>query len=75
MDGSVYATLSVTFLDQEDQDVEGTALHWACSNDYLDVVQLLLQYDNVDVCSTDIHAKEPIHYAARNGHTESYYSF
>jgi hypothetical protein len=72
MDGFVDATLSVTFLDQENQDVEGTALHWACIYDYLDFVQLLLKYDNVDVCSTDSDVVEPIHHAALNGHTESY---
>jgi hypothetical protein len=73
-DGIVNATLSVIFEDEEYQYevCESTALHWACMNGYLDVVQLLLKYDNVDVCCRDNHCNESIHYAAEFGHNESY---
>jgi ankyrin repeat protein len=59
--GFVDATLRVALLDVDD-DLEGTALHWACMYGYLDVLQLLLKY--VNVCSTDSDVTEPIHYAA-----------
>jgi hypothetical protein len=49
-----------------------TALHWACIHGYIDVVLLLLNYDNVDLCSKDRRGNEPIHYAAQYGHMESY---
>jgi ankyrin repeat protein len=81
-DGLVNATLSVTLAvpfsviaeDEEDEELHnrGTALHWACINGYVDVVQLLLKYDNVDVSSKDNHDNAPIHYAADVGHTESF---
>jgi ankyrin repeat protein len=66
-DGVIDATLPVIY-----EYREGTALHWACSNGYFDLVLLLLTYFKVDVCSKDTNGNEPIYYAAQNGHTESY---
>jgi ankyrin repeat protein len=66
-DGFVNATLSVYCKPNQT-----TALHWACMNFYMDAALLLLNYDNVDVCSNDNFGNEPIHYAAELGHTESY---
>jgi hypothetical protein len=67
-DGFVDATLTVTY----EWRSKGTALHWAVMNGYLDAVMLLLKYDKVDVCFQDNNGNEPIHFAAQNGHTESY---
>jgi hypothetical protein len=68
-EGFVNATLSVN----DGLNPRSTALHWACSNGYSDIVMLLLKYDNVDVCSKDHYDNEPIHYAAEFGRTESYF--
>jgi hypothetical protein len=70
-DGFVDATLPVTYQYYTSR-CKGTALHWACMNGYFDLVLLLLTYFNVEVCSKDTKCKEPIHYAAQYGHTESY---
>jgi hypothetical protein len=51
---------------------QSSALHWACVYGYIEIVLLLLQYKNVDVCVEDKHGITPIHIAAIFGHSIGY---
>jgi hypothetical protein len=67
----VNATISFEFKYHIESQYRSTALQWACLYDYIDVVLLLLKYDNVDISAKDGCSNQPIHYAAALGHTES----
>jgi ankyrin repeat protein len=49
----------------------GTILHWACMHGHIEVVSLLLKYDNVDF-HVKLNGYEPIHFAVIFGHIQSY---
>jgi ankyrin repeat protein len=68
----IYELLRDGFVNASVDLNKSTSLHWACEGGYLDIVLLLLNYENVDVCAKDNLDSEPIFYAAQNGHTESY---
>jgi hypothetical protein len=71
-DGFINAKISFDFKYRGESKYQATVLHWACLYDYMDVVLLLLKYDNVDFCSKDHCGDEPIHHAAELGHTQSH---
>jgi hypothetical protein len=61
--GFVDATLPVTmFSDVAIEYYKSTAFHWACMNGYLDIVMILLKYDNVDIRSRERFVSEPKHF-------------
>ncbi len=45
-----------------------TALHWACNNNYPDVVKILTQQDGIDVNVQDTYKDTPLHYACYCGY-------
>jgi hypothetical protein len=52
-------------------DITGTLLHWACRQGYIEIVVILLKYPKVDPCAKTFGDRQPIHYAASLGHTNS----
>jgi hypothetical protein len=65
-EGSVNTSIPVSFdvPSQINHIEEGTALHWACANGFIEIVQLLLDDKNVDVCAKDLCDIQPVHLAA-----------
>ena len=54
---------------ERDHEHHKTALHWAYENDFVDIVQLLLEKGS-SLASHDRYGETPLHYAADSGRTE-----
>ena len=54
----------------KDKDFQATAILRAADFGWYDVVDLMANYQSVDITCTDIHNRGLFHYASANGHTE-----
>ena len=58
-------------LIQAGKDSDGqSVLHWACENENLNCIKLLLDM-GADICASNEHKDTPLHYAARNSFSQA----
>ena len=66
----MYCAISVSSLIKNNfKDVFGdTALHYACENGHINIVEPLLQHPSIDINLLDNYKRTPMHQAKNHGH-------